>query len=55
MVAQELISRRQIRMWRDELLTLKKAPFNTGPDAVLVAYFASAELGCFLDSDGRCR
>ena len=49
MVAQELISRRQIRMWRDELLALKKAPFNTGPDAVLVAYFASAELGCFLE------
>src|SRR4029079_1316070 len=49
MVAQELISRRQIRMWRDELLALKKAPFNTGPDAVLVAYYASAELGCFLE------
>ena len=49
MVAQELISRRQIRMWRDELLALKKAPFNTGHDAVLVAYYASAELGCFLE------
>ena len=31
------------------LLALKKAPFNTGPDAVLVAYYASAELGCFLE------
>ncbi len=49
MVAQELISGRQIRMWRDELLALKKAPFNTGPDAALVAYYASAELGCFLE------
>ena len=49
MVAQELISGRQIRMWRDELLALKKAPFNTGPDVALVAYYASAELGCFLE------
>jgi DNA polymerase I len=49
MVARELNSGREIRMWRDELLALRKAPFDTGPDAVLVAYFASAELGCFLE------
>ena len=45
----ELISGRQIRMWRNELLALKKAPFDTGPDVALVAYYASAELGCFLE------
>ena len=49
MVAQELISGRQIRMWRDELLARRKAPFDTGPDVALVAYYASAELGCFLE------
>jgi DNA polymerase-1 len=48
LVAQELIGGRQVRMWRDELQELRKAPFDTGPDA-LVAYYASAELGCFLE------
>jgi DNA polymerase-1 len=49
MVAQELIGGRQIRMWRNELLALQRAPFDTGPDVALVAYYASAELGCFLE------
>jgi DNA polymerase-1 len=48
MVAREFNGGREIRMWRDELLTLRKAPFNIGPDAALVAYYASAEIGCFL-------
>jgi DNA polymerase I len=37
-----------IRIWRDELIGLRRAPFDTGPGAALCAYFASAELGCFL-------
>lgn len=49
MVAQELIGGRQIRMWRDELLALRKAPFDTGGDVAFVAYYASADLGCFLE------
>ena len=49
MVACELNSGRKIQLWRDELLVLRKAPFDTGPDAVLVAYYSSAELGCFLE------
>src|SRR5262245_2275498 len=49
MAARELIGGRQIQMWRDELLALKKAPFDTGTDVALVAYYASAELGCFLE------
>jgi DNA polymerase I len=49
MVAMELHTGREIRMWRDELLALRQAPFNTGADAVFVAYFASAELGCFAE------
>ena len=49
MVAREYHSGRQIRMWRDELLSLRMAPFDTGPHAALVAYYAPAELGCFLE------
>lgn len=49
MVACELNSGRKIQLWRDELLALWKAPFDTGPDAALVAYYSSAELGCFLE------
>src|SRR5262245_44497054 len=48
MVAREFKTGQEVRMWRDELLTLRKAPFDTGPDAALVAYFASAEISCFL-------
>lgn len=49
MVARELRSGRVIRLWRNDLLSLHQAPFDTGPESVLVAYFASAELGCFLE------
>ena len=48
MVAQELYSGRLIRMWRDELITLRQAPFDCGSDSLFVAYYASAEFGCFL-------
>ena len=49
MAARELFTGQEIRLWRDDLLELHAAPFNTGPDAVFVAYYASAELGCFLE------
>jgi DNA polymerase I len=49
MVARELHTGQEIRLWRGELLSLRTAPFNIGSDAVFVAYFASAELGCFLE------
>ncbi|MEO0531930.1 MAG: DNA polymerase, partial [Planctomycetota bacterium] len=48
MVARELRSGRTLRVWRDELLRMSEAPFATGPDSLLVAYYASAEIGCFL-------
>jgi hypothetical protein len=48
MVAKELRSGRTIRLWRDELQTLSRAPFNAGGGALFVAYYASAEIGCFL-------
>ena len=36
------------RLWRDELLQLTRAPFNTGRRALTIAFFASAEAGCFV-------
>ena len=48
MVAEEFWSGRQIRLWEDDLQQLQAAPFDTGPNACFVAYFASAEFGCFL-------
>ena len=45
LVAHELRSGRTIRLWADELGD--HPPFSIGPDVLVVAYFASAELGCF--------
>jgi hypothetical protein len=47
-VARELRTGREIRLWRDELVKLPAAPFDVGPNSVFIAFFASAELGCFL-------
>jgi len=48
MVAREYRSGRTLRVWADELADMAEPPFPTGPDALTVAYFASAEMGCFL-------
>ena len=45
MVAHELRSGRRFRLWRDQLGRLP--PYATGPDVLFVAYYASAELGCY--------
>jgi DNA polymerase-1 len=45
MVARELHSGRTIRLWRDQFGPTP--PFSTGADVLFVAYYASAELGCF--------
>jgi hypothetical protein len=49
MVAREHISGREVRLWRDDLIKRRSAPFSTDHDALFVAYFASAELSCFLE------
>jgi hypothetical protein len=49
MVARELRSGTCVRLWRDELRARRLPPFSTGPDTLFVAYYASAELGCFLE------
>jgi DNA polymerase I len=46
LVAWELKSGRKIRLWRDQFGTTP--PYPTDPDALFVAYYASAEIGCHL-------
>ena len=48
MVARELLSNRLLRLWQDDLVGAPP-PFGTGDDILFVAYFASAEIGCFLE------
>ena len=48
MVAKELLSGRIIRLWQDELRAAASPPFDTGPNILFVAYYASAEIGCHL-------
>lgn len=46
LVANELVSGRSIRLWQDDLKTAP--PFRTDPNVLFVAYYAPAELACFL-------
>jgi DNA polymerase I len=45
MVAKELRSGQEWRLWRGQFGS--RPPFPIGPDALFIAYYASAELGCF--------
>jgi hypothetical protein len=47
-VARELRSGRLIRLWQDELLRMPKSPFAVDDRTLFVAFYASAELTCFL-------
>jgi DNA polymerase I len=49
MVARELRTGQELQLWRNDLLQLKRSPFDIGPGALFIAYFASAEFGCFLE------
>lgn len=48
MVAEEWRTRRRLMVWQDELERLPEAPFNWAEDSLVVAYYASAEMGCHL-------
>ena len=48
LVARELRSERLVRLFGAELLGRRLPPYGIGPDALFVAYYASAELGCHL-------
>jgi hypothetical protein len=45
LVAHELKSGRRVRIWQDQFGPAP--PYATGPDVLFVAYYASAELGCY--------
>jgi hypothetical protein len=44
-VAHELVSGRRFRIWRGQFGVAP--PYASGPDVLFVAYYASAELGCY--------
>jgi hypothetical protein len=46
LVALELRTGRKLRLWRDQFGA--EPPYPTGPNALFVAYYASAEIGCHL-------
>jgi hypothetical protein len=48
LVAREYHTGRTVRIWLDGEPAPPRPPFVVGPDALFVAYFASAEMGCFL-------
>ena len=48
LVAEEFHSGTRLRVWQDELHALKSAPYGLGKNSLLIAYYASAELGCHL-------
>ncbi len=48
MVAREFRSGRTLRIWGDSLARMARPPLSVGADSLFVAYYASAELGCFL-------
>jgi len=51
LVARELRTGRTLRLWQDDLLARRVAPYPLGPEALFVAYYASAEFGCHLAMD----
>jgi len=48
LVAKEVRSGQVLRLWQDEMGRLKLPPYSIGENALFVAYYASAELGCHL-------
>jgi DNA polymerase-1 len=48
LVAKEVRSGREIRLWGDELTSLPSPPYAIGAKSLFVAYYASAELTCHL-------
>lgn len=47
MVVRNFVTGKTQHYWRDQLRQMSEAPFPTGEDALMVAFFASAELDCF--------
>jgi len=54
LVAKELHSGKVIKMWVDELQGLSSPPYSIDEEALFVAYYASAEMGCHLALGWPC-
>ena len=48
MHGRQVRSRRELRLWRDDLLKLRATPFDVGEHSLVVAYAVAAEASCFL-------
>jgi DNA polymerase I len=48
LVAWELRTGRRLKIWEEELQQLAAPPYGAGSDTLVVAYYASAEMGCHL-------
>jgi hypothetical protein len=48
MFARQQHSGATLSLWRDELLTSSRLPFDSGPDSAMAAFASNAELQCFL-------
>jgi DNA polymerase I len=48
LVAWDLGSGRKVRLWQDELMGMENPPYAIDKDSLVVAYYASAEMGCHL-------
>src|SRR6516225_3924189 len=46
LVGYEVRSGRKMRLWRNDFCGVP--PYHTGPNALFIAYYASAEIGCHL-------
>ncbi len=51
LVAHEVHTGQTLRVWEDQLRRSTCPPYPTGPDSLVVAYYASAEIGCHLALD----
>ena len=47
LVAKEILKQRVLRIWFDDSKPIKK-PFSRPKESLFLAYYASAEMGCFL-------
>ena len=54
LVAKEYLSNKCIRLWVDELGRLSAPPYAIDESSLLVAYYASAEMGCHLALGWPC-
>ncbi len=48
LVGREFRSGKLLKVWFDESTAPQQCPIPTGPDVLFIAYYASAELGCYL-------